>query len=217
MKFDYCIGNPPYHYEAGRRKIPLYNQFIMELTKNDACVDHVCLITPDGFIKGGQQLEPLRNHLIETKHLQKVIFHQDDVFYGASVKAAITLFNNTLSFSQVEKTVVYEDGHSETSELDWYYRDVVIDETKYKVLKIFEDNIACEDNMSIVIPGRGPFGLNFMSKCFVCNKSKFSTHKTDFYDTPVLIGAEQLKYYINTQDNLDYTSDGILSEVKLNL
>ena len=53
MKFDYCIGNPPYHYEAGRRKIPLYNQFIMELTKTDACVDHVCLITPDGFIKGG--------------------------------------------------------------------------------------------------------------------------------------------------------------------
>ena len=152
-----------------------------------------------------------------NEYLQKVIFHQDAVFHDASVKAAITLFNNTRSFSQVEKTVVYEDGHSKTSELDWYYRDVVIDETKYKVLKIFEDKIACEDNMSIVIPGRGPFGLNFMSKCFVCNKSKFSTHKTDFYDTPVLIGAEQLKYYINTQDNLDYTSDGILSEVKLNL
>jgi tRNA1(Val) A37 N6-methylase TrmN6 len=28
IKFDAIVGNPPYHYSRGRRKIPIYDEFI---------------------------------------------------------------------------------------------------------------------------------------------------------------------------------------------
>ena len=41
MKFDFCIGNPPYHYETGRRKIPIYQDFIMSCTGTNPISDVV--------------------------------------------------------------------------------------------------------------------------------------------------------------------------------
>ena len=169
MKFDIAIGNPPYHYETGRRKIPIYNKFIMELTGEHPISDKVCLITPDGFVKGGLNLEPCRRHMIESKHLQAVEFHQDNLFHNAEVNAAITLFDNDCQFDEIKKTIVHEDNQQETGILDWYYRDVIIDELKYDVLRLFENKVKRDNNMSL--PPRGYFAI--ITKSFKQNRNKF--------------------------------------------
>ena len=167
MKFDYCIGNPPYHYEAGRRKIPIYQHFIQACTSGVANV--VSFVTPDGFIKGGQQLEPLREYMMNSKHLKSVIFHKDKIFNDAAVEAAITMFDGRIVTDEIHKVIVHEDGTKEQGYLDWKYRDVIVDDIKYRVLDIFQRKVACTNNMSLVIPGRAPFGLNTVIKVIKIN------------------------------------------------
>lgn len=217
MKFDVCIGNPPYHYETGRRKIPLYNKFIMELTGNNPISNKVCLITPDGFIKGGQQLEPLRNHMIETKHLKSVEFHQEPVFNDASVKAAITCFDNTQTFDEVNETIVYEDLHKENKILDWYYRDVVINDTKYNILKLFKTKINAAQSIASLITGLATRGFN--TKCFKTFPEKFKQEREREHITRCLVGEGQDFYWINLNDDFSYANDMHTEtyECKLNL
>lgn len=220
MKFDYCIGNPPYHYEAGRRKIPIYQHFMMTCTKGGqgAIARYCCFVTPDGFIKGGQQLEGLRNFLIETKHLKSVEFHKDKLFQNIAVDAAITFFDNESTTECITKKLVLEDGTVESGILDWYYRDVVIDDLKYKVLQIFETKVACNDNMSLLVPGRSPCGDGFSSKCFKKNKNKFARERESTQQHKVLVNEEQEYYYVYLDDNFNFINDsGDEVVVKLNL
>ena len=216
MTFDYLLANPPYHYETGRRKIPVYQHFIQALTEDDSIAKIVCLITPDGFVKGGQQLEPVRSQMIQTKHLKSVEFHKDKLFSGVSVDAAITLYDNRVETEEIKKGLVGTDGSRAEDILDWRYRDVEIDALKYSVLDLFKSKIACKDNMSLIIPGRAPFGLN--TKCFKSNRDKFKPEEsTSVQEVRILVGEEQDFYYINPYDDFSYEgSDGRIEKVKLN-
>lgn len=214
MKFDYCIGNPPYHYEAGRRKIPIYQHFIQACTSGVANV--VSFVTPDGFIKGGQQLEPLREYMINGKHLKSVIFHKDKIFSGAAVEAAITMFDNRVLTDEIRKVIVHEDGTVESGILDWYYRDVIVDDTKYKVLQLFTEKVKAQDGgISSRIPPMAVFGLN--SKCFRENKEKFKLTIDDKHTIKILVEEDKNDfYYINPNDDFSYEgSDGRIEKVKL--
>lgn len=205
MKFSYVIGNPPYHKENGRKKIAIYDDFIVGLTGNDAISDKVCLITPDGFIKGGEQLESLRNHMIETKHLTNVEFHQDAVFNDASVNAAITLFNNKIQTNTIQKTIIYENKKYEKGLLNWKHREVVIDETKYKILDLFSSKCYTDNNMSLIIPSIRAFYLEFNSKCYKENIEKFSKTKKEG-QIKCLVGDKQDFYYIYLNEQFKYNS-----------
>ncbi len=216
MKFNAVVGNPPYHYEAGRRKIPMYQDFIVT-GSDDQLTDYACFVTPDGFIKGGQQLEPLRDFLIKKQNLVKVEFHREPIFgKEVSVDAAITLFDNTKTTLVPLKTIFEMDGSVTNGVLDWRYRDVDIDETKYKILSVFERIIASEkSNMSDLIPGRAPFGLN--SKAFKSNIESFKHRRDDAHDIRILVGAGNDFYWIDASDDFSYDgSDGRIEFVKLN-
>lgn len=218
MAFDFVIGNPPYHKEGGgRRKIPIYGKF-MESFSDPKIAKHATFVTPDGFIKGGQMLEPLRRSLVDNDHLSRVTFHQDKVFKQA-VNAAITTFDNTKTHDHIDKKIVNTDGSVEKGTLDWKYRNVIIDVTKEYVKSLFETKvipIIGNDNMSLMIPGRTPFGLN--TKCYRENKDKFKENPDGIYNTAVLVNEDKHEfYYINPNDDFQYKdSDGIIGIVKLN-
>ena len=221
MKFTAVIGNPPYHYETGRRKIPLYQNFMM-VGSEPSFTDSACFVTPDGFVKGGQQLEPLREHLVKNKHLKCVTFRKDAIFPGVAVDAAITVFDNKNEFDSPRKTIVYSDGEVEVGTLDWKYRDVIVDNNKYKILEMFEllikrqgSNLDAQPGiMSDIIPGWAPFGLN--TKCYKSNLGKFKNEKDDIHNVRILVGEEQDFYWINPNDDFSYEgSDGRIEFVKL--
>jgi len=213
MKFTAVLGNPPYHYEAGRRKIPIYQHFIMS-SKSFAKL--ASFVTPDGFVKGGQQLEPLRQWLINNQNLKTIEFHKEPIFPTYAVDAAITIFDYTKYYSDPYKKIYDSTGLVKEGHLDWQYRDVIIDENKYKVLKIFEKIIKKENSdISTLIPGWAPFGLN--SKCYKENKSNFSLEKTKSKNIKILVCEDGSDYYyINPNDDFSYEgSDGRIEFVKL--
>lgn len=213
MKFTAVVGNPPYHYESGRRKIPIYQHFIMS-SKSFAKL--ASFVTPDGFVKGGQQLEPLRQWLINNQNLKTIEFHKEPIFPTYAVDAAITIFDYTKYYSDPYKKIYDSTGLVKEGYLDWQYRDVIIDENKYKVLKIFEKIIKKENSdISTLIPGWAPFGLN--SKCYKENKSNFSLEKTKSKNIKILVCEDGSDYYyINPNDDFSYEgSDGRIEFVKL--
>jgi len=215
MHFTAILGNPPYHYEIGRRKIPIYNDFIMKLTSPNM-TSIACFITPDGFIKGGQHLEPLRQYLIKSSNLKYIEFHKEPLFDNVAVDAAITLFDNSTVYNSTLKKIYTKDGLVEEGKLDWQYRDVVIDKDKYAVLKIFEKIIHKEkNNMSNIIPGWAPFGIN--TKAYKMNKFLFFKKPNAKSKVKILVGEDGVDFfYINGDDNFSYKgSEGRIDKVTL--
>lgn len=205
MAFDFVIGNPPYHKEGGgRRKIPIYGKF-MEDFSDPRVAKHATFVTPDGFVKGGQQLNPLRRELESNKHLSRVTFHQDQVFKQA-VKAAITTFDNTNEHEHVNKTIIHADGAIENGILDWRYHDVIVDVIKETVKTIFENKVVPtigDNNMSLIVTGRQPFGLCTAS--YKNNRDKFKLEPDGIYSTPILVCEDKHDfYYINPKDDFSY-------------
>lgn len=214
LKFDAIIGNPPYNYETGRRKIPIYQYFIMA-SKDIGNI--ASFITPDGFVKGGQQLEPLREWIQKNKNLKYVEFHKEQLFPTAAVDAAITLFDFKSEFEMPVKKIYDQEGLVYDGFLDWQYRDVVVEEKKYEILNTFERiKKNFDSDMSMIIPGRAPFGLN--TKCYKENKNKFSLEATKDKKIKILVGEDGNDfYYINPKDDFSYKdSDGRIEIVKLN-
>ena len=215
MKFTAVIGNPPYNYDAGRRKIPLYQDFIKS-GSNPNFADYACFVTPDGFIKGGQQLEPLREYLISSKTLKYIEFHKEPIFPEVAVDAAITLFDNNGSFDQPKKRIFTADGRTKDGTLSWEYRDVIIDEDKYKILRKFENIVSSLPGgkfMGSAVTGWAPFGLN--TKCYKSNREKFLDEKDEQHNIRVLVGEEKDFYWIDPHDKFAYEgSDGRMDDVK---
>lgn len=210
MAFDFVIGNPPYHKDCGGRcKIPIYGKF-MESFADPKIAKHATFVTPDGFVKGGQKLEPLRRSLADNDHLSRVTFHQDKVF-KQTVNAAITTFDNTAKHSSIDKTIVHEDGTEEHGTLDWKYRNVIVDESKEYVRNLFETKVVPvigDMNMSKIIPGWAPFGLN--TKCYKSNKGKFKTEPDGVHRMAVLVSEDKHDfYYIDPDDDLSYDGSDI--------
>lgn len=212
MAFDFVIGNPPYHKDGGgRKKIPIYGKF-MESFSDPKIAKHATFVTPDGFVKGGQQLEPLRRALVDNDHLSRVTFHQDKVF-KQSVNAAITTFDNTAEHDSIDKTIVYTDGTEEKGTLDWKYRDVVVNEDKELVRKIFEEKVkAGENNMSKLVTGRSPFGLT--SACFRTYEDKFMEQPDKTHYIKMLLGIAKSGtkdkrdfYWVNPNDDFTRNHD----------
>ncbi len=216
MKFDVVVGNPPYHYEVGRRKVPIYQDFV-RASSDPNLTKYASFITPDGFIKGGQHLEPLRAYLANNRHLQKIIFHKKPVFPTAAVEAAITFFDNTKNYDQSEKTIYTKNGTVENGTLDWNYRDVIINQQKYRILKIFERIIQEQAELGAmpdIIPSWAPFGLN--TKCYKNNVRKFKLEQDATHSVRILVGENEDFYWINPDDDFSYKgSDGRIEFIKL--
>lgn len=189
----------------------------MEDFSDPRVAKHATFVTPDGFVKGGQQLEQLRSSLSENSHLSRVTFHQDKVFRQA-VNAAITTFDNTAEHDSIDKTIVHTDGTVESGVLDWRYRDVIINTSKEYVRNLFETKVVPvigDENMSKIIPGRAPFGLN--TKCYKSNKGNFKLEPDGAHRVAILVGEDKRDfYYINPDDDFSYDgSDGRIEFVKL--
>lgn len=190
----------------------------MEDFSDPKVAKHATFVTPDGFVKGGQQLEQLREMLSENKHLSCITFHQDKVFRQA-VNAAITTFDNTSEHDVIDKTIVHENRYIEHGTFDWKYRDVIINQSKEYVKNIFETKVVPaigNENMSKIIPGWAPFGLN--TKCYKSNKDKFKLEPDAVHRIAILVGEDNRDfYYINPDDDFSYKgSDGRIEFVKLN-
>ncbi|SHL49130.1 Eco57I restriction-modification methylase domain-containing protein [Fibrobacter sp. UWEL] len=105
MKFDFAIGNPPYHEEVENngRPAPVYNSFMEEAFKIAGCVE---MITPARFLfNAGQTPKAWNAKRLSDKHF-KVVDYQPDastVFPNTDIKGgvAITLRDENKNFGEI--------------------------------------------------------------------------------------------------------------------
>ena len=88
MKFDFCIGNPPYQEETENngRQNPVYNLF-MDAAYQVA--DRSVLITPGRFLfDAGQTPKAWNQRMLNDEHL-KVLYYEPDgsvIFPNTDIK-----------------------------------------------------------------------------------------------------------------------------------
>lgn len=93
MKFDFCIGNPPYQEETQNngRQNPVYNKFMDETYKVAECVE---LITPARFLfNAGQTPKAWNDKMLNDEHF-KVLEYESDaakVFSNTEIKGGVAI------------------------------------------------------------------------------------------------------------------------------
>ena len=94
MKFDYCIGNPPYQISDGGAQasaMPVYHHF-SESAKKIATV--VCFVQPSRWMTGGKGLDNYRNNMIHDNHIRLLHDFADskDVFAHVDIKGGVCIY-----------------------------------------------------------------------------------------------------------------------------
>ncbi len=114
MKFDYCIGNPPYQEETesdSTRKPPVYNSFMEETFKIANVVE---LITPARFLfNGGQTPKAWNQKMLEDTHFKVLHYERDasKIFTNTEIKGgvAITYRDSEKEYGPIGAFVPHEE------------------------------------------------------------------------------------------------------------
>ena len=156
MKFDYCIGNPPYQVEAPGTSTsdkPVYHDF-MEAAYTIA--DKVELITPARFLfNAGATPKAWNEKMLADEHLKILDFHLDskDVFQNVGIAGGVA--------------ISYSDANKCNNPIRVF--------TSYNALQSILNKVVNDDMQSIVdiITTQSKFNLD------VLNKAIPTLHRTD--------------------------------------
>lgn len=78
MRFDYIIGNPPFHENDGGHggsSSPMYHHFVNSAKEMQP--RSLCLITPSRWYTGGKHLDRFREKALKDPHYQIIIDYED--------------------------------------------------------------------------------------------------------------------------------------------
>ncbi len=110
MKFDFAIGNPPYHeeVEGNDKGKPLYNYFYDEAEKIADCYE---FITPGRFLfNAGMTSKKWNEKMLNDIHFKvlKYIPNSNEVFENTDIKGgvAITYRNKNKEYNAIEEFIV---------------------------------------------------------------------------------------------------------------
>ena len=112
MKFDFCIGNPPYQEEMeGTSDSPVYNSF-MEATYGIG--EKVELITPARFLFNAGKTPKIWNQkMLSDKHFTVLSYEPDGtkVFPGTDIKGGVAVHYHDMKkdFGAIEVFTAFEE------------------------------------------------------------------------------------------------------------
>lgn len=213
MKFDYCIGNPPYQENdgggIGDSAKPVYNKFI-EVAK-ELCSASLIMIVPSRWMKGGKGLSSFRETMMEDTHIKGIVDYEkaEDCFLGGiHIDGGVCYFlrdnnyNGTCHFKHI-----CADGYVDESDrmLKNGIADTVIRDSR-QVSIITKTNSA--EKLSNIVSARNPYG--FCADFFNCpdnypsviqSTTKDKTHNIAIYGVKgIKGGAKRTCTYIKESD-----------------
>jgi hypothetical protein len=158
-KFDYAIGNPPYHIEDGGGKgssaKPIYNIFFEKLL---TISDNVLLITPSRWFNGGKGLGKFRQMMLKRTDILYIKHFENakDVFDIELPGGVSYIFIDKSYNGQTEFEMINSDGTIYKSKKNLSDNEILItNEIHFSILKkIFDKNNIFFDQK--VLP-RNPF------------------------------------------------------------
>lgn len=217
MKFDFCIGNPPYNEDfnnSGDNKTyaaPVYNRFIDAAYEVADCVE---LIHPARFLSNaGSTPKAWNEKMLNDAHL-KVLYHASDarkVFPNTDIKGgvAITYHDIRRSFGAIEVFTQFDELNSILQALrDHKYvsmSSIVVSGYAYHFTqKLYDDHPELEGLMS------SGHQYDLKSNVFDTMPGAFSEKRNDPSDIGILGRKNNVRVtfyiprkYINKVVNLD--------------
>lgn len=91
MKFDFCIGNPPYQIEQNGRTLPVYDTFMDETYKIAEVTE---LVTPARFLfNAGQTHKDWNEKMLSDDHFTVLEYasNSDKYFQGVDIKGGVAI------------------------------------------------------------------------------------------------------------------------------
>lgn len=94
MKFDFCIGNPPYQEtiaEGSNQARPIYNAFVEEAKK--ICEKSIVMITPSRWFSGGMGLDAFRQRMLSENKLKRIVEYTNgkECFTNTSISGGVSV------------------------------------------------------------------------------------------------------------------------------
>lgn len=115
MKFDFCIGNPPYQEtKEGTSDSPIYNYFMDEAY---GIADKVELITPARFLfDAGKTPKDWNEKMLNDQHLKTLFYEQDSskIFQNTDIKGGVvvTYRDKNKKFGAIETFTAFNELNS---------------------------------------------------------------------------------------------------------
>ena len=160
MKFDFCIGNPPYQEADGGNKasaVPIYQHFV-ESSKEIA--NKTCLIMPARWYSGGRGLDEFRQTMLHDKHMKCLVdyVNADECFPGVDISGGICYYLRDEQYSGDCKITNVLNGESNTKERALDQFEILIrSNTAVAVVKKITD--LSNDTLNNYVSSQKPFGL----------------------------------------------------------
>lgn len=205
MKFDFCIGNPPYQSEVenqGDRANPVYDKFMDAAFQVADCVE---LIHPARFLfNAGQTSKAWNKKMLNDEHF-KVLSHEIDsskIFQNTDIKGgvAITIRDANKQYGAIGIFSSYEELNSITKKVfsitdsEQYIDSIVSPRGTYRFSNSFYEDYP--KAKSLVGAGSGNM---MVSNIFVKMPKVFTKKATSNEDAKVLgrIGGDREYRYVN--------------------
>ena len=124
MKFDFCIGNPPYQELVANNSgsisqaNPVYHYFVQQAIS--ITTGSVCMITPSLWMTSGTGLDEFRNFMLTKNHISFMCDFENasDVFPNISLAGGVSYFIYDDRVTAATKYTYVDSINTETSVRD---------------------------------------------------------------------------------------------------
>lgn len=219
MKFDFCIGNPPYQESdgggTGDSAKPVYDKFVEEGQK--ICTDSLMMIMPSRWMKGGKGLDSFREDMINNTSIKCIVDYEksDQLFRGVHIDGGVCYllidkkYNGPCHFTHISS-----DGYIDDTIrfLDNKVIDTIIRDSRQ--ISIIEKT-SVGDRFSNIVSYRNPYHVyaDFFNHPEKYPNIHLSNTKDEFHN--VLIwgvkgikgGAKRVFAYVNLSEIKNYVDD----------
>lgn len=164
MKFDYCIGNPPYQESdgggTGDSAIPVYNKFV-EASKQ-ITQKGLTLIMPSRWMKGGKGLDDFRQDMMNDTSIKGIVDYEkaSDCFNNdIHIDGGVCYFLMDKDYNgKCHFTHICADGHVDISDrfLNNGMTDTIIRDARQ--LSIIEKTKS-DHTFDEIVSTRKPYGI----------------------------------------------------------
>ena len=147
MKFDFCIGNPPYQETRGNsnKMVPIYNNFIDAAINISKAME---LITPARFLfNGGITPKEWNKRMLDDNHLMVLDYKADSksVFPNTDIKGGVAILyrDESKSGEPISVFTPFEELNAVLKKVNatnpQSLSDIIYTETKYNTDTLYHD------------------------------------------------------------------------------
>ena len=166
MKFDFCIGNPPYQEEDGGASAsarPVYQYFVDSSTD---IAEAACLVMPARWYTGGKGLDEFRDAMLDNAHIK--VLHDfpntNEVFNSVNIRGGVCVLQIDNRFDNSggkTKVVVHEGTNENVVYRPLRYEGIDVFIRNYEAISILKKSHqdVSTDSLANHVSPRRPFGL----------------------------------------------------------